>query len=169
MDWLESIPKFDGDPSLVSAHIVMFTQIILDLYCDQDDIIIRLFLFSLEEKQRDWLIHSCNPRSISSPMALVREFLKHWGPGTQNFEDTIQNLEDAFLCANISYGLIVDLKEILHRKSNEITTLEKEDDSNEESFECLKENIQEDNEFCEQLLGHCHNKNFLVRFYVQRK
>jgi len=81
MDWLESIPKFDGDPSLVSAHIVMFTKIILDLYCDQDHIIIRLFLFSLEEKQRDWFIHYCNPRSISSAMALVREFLKHWGPG----------------------------------------------------------------------------------------
>jgi len=53
MDWIESIPKFDGDPSLVIAHIVMFTQLILDLDCDQDDVIIRLFLLSLEERQRD--------------------------------------------------------------------------------------------------------------------
>jgi len=53
MDWLESIPKFDGDPSLDIAHIFMFTQLILDLYCDQDDVIIRLFLLSLEEKKRD--------------------------------------------------------------------------------------------------------------------
>ena len=53
MDWLESIPKFDGYPSLAIAHIVMFTQLILDLDCDQDDVIIRLFLLSLEEKKRD--------------------------------------------------------------------------------------------------------------------
>jgi hypothetical protein len=53
MDCLESIPKFDGDPSLALAHIVMFNQLILDFDCDQDDVIIRLFLFSLEENQRD--------------------------------------------------------------------------------------------------------------------
>jgi hypothetical protein len=63
------------------------------------------------------------------------------------------------------------LKETLLLKSDESTVEEEEieDDSNEESFECLKENIQEDNEFCEQLLEHCHNKDFLVKFCVQRK
>jgi hypothetical protein len=50
------------------------------------------------------------------------------------------------------------LKETLLLKYDESTIEEEEieDDSNEESFECLKENIQEDNELCEQLLEHFH-------------
>jgi hypothetical protein len=32
-----------------------------------------------------------------------------------------------------------------------------------------KENIEENNEFCEQLIEHCHNKDFLVEFCMQRK
>jgi hypothetical protein len=63
------------------------------------------------------------------------------------------------------------LKETLLLKSDESTFEEEEieDDSNEESFECLKENIQEDDELCEQLLEHFHDKDFLVKFCVQRK
>jgi len=63
------------------------------------------------------------------------------------------------------------LKETLLIKFDESTFEEGdiEDDSNEESFKCLKENIQEDDEFCEQVLEHCHNKEFLVKFCVQRK
>jgi len=63
------------------------------------------------------------------------------------------------------------LRQKLLLKSDESTIVEYkiEDNSNEEMFECLKENIQEENEFCEQLLEYCHNKDILVRFCVQRK
>jgi hypothetical protein len=42
-------------------------------------------------------------------------------------------------------------------------------DSDEEGFTSLEENIEEDNEFFEQLLKHCNDKNFLVKFCTQRK
>jgi len=46
---------------------------------------------------------------------------------------------------------------------------EVENDSDEEGFEYLKNNIQEENEFCKQLLEHFHDKDFLAKFCVQRK
>jgi hypothetical protein len=65
---------------------------------------------------------------------------------------------------------IEDLRETLLPKPIENTIGEqKDEDSDEESFEALKENIEEDNEFCEQLLEHCHNKDFLVKFCMQRR
>jgi hypothetical protein len=108
------------------------------------------------------------PKSISSSTVLIREFLKHWGPRTHKFEDVVQDLEDAFLGQCLPSYLIEGLRETLLLKYDENTIREQEDDSNEESFECLKENIEEDNEFCEQLLEHC-DKDFLVRFCIQRK
>jgi hypothetical protein len=62
------------------------------------------------------------------------------------------------------------LRETLLPKPIKNTIREKKvEDSDEESFEALKENIEEDNEFCEQLIEHCHNKDFLVRICMQRR
>jgi hypothetical protein len=63
------------------------------------------------------------------------------------------------------------LNETLLLKSSESAVEEEEieDDSNEENFECFKENIQEYNELCKKLLEHFHNKYFFVKFFVQRK
>jgi hypothetical protein len=89
-------------------------------------------------------------------MVLIREFLKHWGPRTHKFEEVVQDLKDAFLGHCLPSNLIEGLKETLLLKSDENTTKEKRaEDSDEESFVALKENIEEDNEFCEQLLEHC--------------
>jgi hypothetical protein len=128
-----------------------------------------LFLLSLEERKRDWIRYSCSPKSISSSIILIRDFLKHWGH--KNIEETIQDLEDILQGCSFLSEFIEGLKETLLLKYDESTFEEEEieDDSNEESFECLKENIQEDNEFCEQLLEHFHDKDFLVKFCVQRK
>jgi hypothetical protein len=43
------------------------------------------------------------------------------------------------------------------------------DNNNEEIFECLKESIEEDYEFCEKLIELCPNKVFLVKFCQQRE
>jgi hypothetical protein len=65
---------------------------------------------------------------------------------------------------------IEGLNEILLLIFDENTIEEQRDeDGDEEDFVALKENIEEDNEFCEQLLEHCHDKNLLVKFCMQRK
>jgi hypothetical protein len=62
------------------------------------------------------------------------------------------------------------LKETLLLKSDEETTKEtRSKESDEEIFMVLKENIEEDNEFCEQLLEHCRDEEFLVSFCIQRR
>jgi hypothetical protein len=47
--WWEDIPKFDGDPSSTIAHIVKFTEFVLCLGIEHEDVVVRLFLLSLEE------------------------------------------------------------------------------------------------------------------------
>jgi hypothetical protein len=171
MKQLIHVPKFDGDPSSVVAHVVEFVEFIIHYNIEQEDVIVWLFLLSLEERKRDWIRHSCSPKSISSSIILIRDFLKHWGPRNQKLEDTIQDLEDILWGCSFLSDLIEGLKETLLLKSDESTIEEEEieDDSNEENFECFKENIQEDNELCEQLLEHCHNKDFLVKFLCAKK
>jgi len=72
-------------------------------------------------------------------MVLILELLKYWGPRTHKLEDTIQYLEDSFLGQGLPLDPIEYLREKLLPKFVE-TTFEKQedDDSNEESFECIK-------------------------------
>jgi hypothetical protein len=64
---------------------------------------------------------------------------------------------------------IKGLKETLLPKSIEKTIEEQRvEGSDEEGFTLLKESIEEDNEFCEQLIEYFH-KYFLVEFHMQRK
>jgi hypothetical protein len=105
-----------------------------------EDVCLRLFLLSLGSEQRDWIKHSCKPRSISSLMILIREFLKCWGPEAQSLEDTIQDLEDDFSREGFDLDPIQGLRETLLPKFVEtIVERQEVDDKNEESFECLKE------------------------------
>jgi hypothetical protein len=39
----------------------------------------------------------------------------------------------------------------------------------EESCQALKESIEEHNEFCEELVEHCHDEYFLVGICIQRR
>jgi hypothetical protein len=92
----------------------------------------------LGNEQMDWIKHSCKPRIISSLMILIKEFIKIWGPEAQSFEDTIQDLEDAFSREGFDLDPIEGLREMLLPKFVE-TTIERKDvkKRNEESFECL--------------------------------
>jgi hypothetical protein len=55
----------------------------------------------------------------------------------------------------------------------EVTTKEQvpkvDCDDDEESYQALKEILEEDNEFCEQLLENYHNKYLLVGFCMHRR
>jgi hypothetical protein len=42
MRWLDRIPKFDGDPFSVIAHIVEFTEFVLCLGIEHEDVIVRI-------------------------------------------------------------------------------------------------------------------------------
>jgi len=136
MKWLSRIPNFDVDPSLTIAHIVEFTEFFLCFGVEQEDVVLLLFLLPLEERKRDWIKHSCNPKSISSSMILIRYFLKYWGPRTQKFEDTIQELEDAFLEHMFLLNPIEGTGETLltNHIENLVEEEEVEDDSDEEGF-----------------------------------
>ena len=90
------IPKFDGNPLSIVAHIFEFTRCIYYANVLHEYVFLQLFLLSLGNEQRYWINHSWKPRIISSLTILIREFLKHWGPETQSLKDTIQDLEAAF-------------------------------------------------------------------------
>jgi hypothetical protein len=53
---------------------------------------VRAFLCSLERRKQEWIQYYCSPRSITSLKNFVEEFLKHWGPKFQSFEDTYHEL-----------------------------------------------------------------------------
>jgi hypothetical protein len=69
---VRSYPKFDGDPFLAIAHIIDFTEFVSCLGIEHEDVIVRLVLLFLEEKQRVLIKHYYNPKSISSPMVLIQ-------------------------------------------------------------------------------------------------
>jgi hypothetical protein len=137
------LPKFDGNPLSVVAHIVEFTRCIYYVSVQHEDVCLWLFLLSLGNEQRDWIKHSCKPRSISSLTILIREFLKRWGPEFQSLEDTIQDLEDDFLREGFDLDPIEGLRETLLPEFVETTVERQEvDNNNEESFECLKQSTE---------------------------
>jgi hypothetical protein len=90
-------PKFNGDPTLAVTHVVNYMKYASSLNVLHEDVLMKIFVSSLESSQRSWLAHSCNPRSIPSSTNLIEEFLKHYRPATQNLQDTFQELKDA-LC-----------------------------------------------------------------------
>jgi hypothetical protein len=79
----------------------------------------------LGNEQRDWINHSCKPRSIYSLVILIKEFLKRWGLEAQSLKDTIQDLEDAFLREFFNLDPIEGLRET-HLINFFETTIERE-------------------------------------------
>jgi hypothetical protein len=170
MNQFDLLPKFDGNPLSVVAHIVEFVRSISILSAQHEDVCLWLFLLSLENEQRDWIKHSYKPRSISSLTILIKEFLKHWGPESQSLEDIILDLEDAFSREGFDIDPIECLRGTLLREFVE-TTVEKQevDNTNEENFEHLKQSRDEDFEFFEQLMRLCPDNDLLVKFCQQRE
>ena len=87
--WWEDYSKFDSDPSSAIAHVVKFSKYTSELNVIHEDVIMRLFMIPLEARQRNWVKHSCIPKSIPSMEVFILKFLKHWGLRFQRFEDTL--------------------------------------------------------------------------------
>jgi hypothetical protein len=64
--WVENIPKFDGDPLLAISHVVNSLKYISEINVVHEDVLMRLFYYSLGANKRDWVLLSCNPKSIYS-------------------------------------------------------------------------------------------------------
>jgi hypothetical protein len=99
-EWRENFLKFNGDPTLAITHVVNYMKYASSLNVLHEDVLMKIFVSSLESSQRSWLAHSCNPRSILSSTKLIEEFLKHYWLTTHNLQDTFQELKDT-LCVRI--------------------------------------------------------------------
>jgi hypothetical protein len=58
-----------------------------------EDVLMKVFVSSLESSQNDCLSHSCDPKNIPSYTNLIEEFLRQYRPTTQSFKDAFQELK----------------------------------------------------------------------------
>ena len=65
-----------------------------------EDVLMKIFVSSLESSQRRCLAPSCDLKSIRSSTKLIEEFLRHCRPTTQNLQDAFQELKDALYKEN---------------------------------------------------------------------
>jgi hypothetical protein len=86
-EWRENCPKFDGDPALAVTHVVNYMKYVSSLNVLHEDVLMKIFMSSLESSQKDWLAHSCDPKSIPSSTKLIEEFLRNYRPATQSLQD----------------------------------------------------------------------------------
>lgn len=84
-------PRFNDDSCCAIPHILSLARH-ASTFKGRQDLLIRTFLLLLGKRQRGWVKHSCKPKGIPSLRVFVEEFLKHWGPHSQSFEDTYQDL-----------------------------------------------------------------------------
>jgi hypothetical protein len=70
-EWRESCPKFDGDPTLAITHVMNYMKYALSLNVLHEDVLMKIFLSSLESSQKYWFAHSCDPKSIPSSTMLI--------------------------------------------------------------------------------------------------
>jgi hypothetical protein len=95
-EWRASWHKFDDDPALAVTHVMNYMKYALSLNVLHEDVLMKIFVSSLESSQKDWLAHSCDPKSIPSiPSStnLIEEFLRQYRPTTQSLQDAFQELK----------------------------------------------------------------------------
>jgi hypothetical protein len=69
--WRENFPKFDGDPTLAITHVVNYMRYASSINVMHEDVLMKIFVSSLDLSQRKWLADSCDPKSIWSSTNLV--------------------------------------------------------------------------------------------------
>jgi hypothetical protein len=70
-EWRENFPKFDSDQALTITHVMNYMKYVSSLNVVHVDVLMKIFVSSLESSQRDWLAHSCDPKSIPSSTKLI--------------------------------------------------------------------------------------------------
>jgi hypothetical protein len=71
LEWRERCPKFDVDPSLTFTHVMNYMKYASSLNVLHEDVLMKIFMSSLESSQKDWFAHSCDPKSILSYTKLI--------------------------------------------------------------------------------------------------
>jgi hypothetical protein len=69
--WEKNIPKFDGDALFAIPHVSSFLKYVSKLNERHEDVLIRLFVLSLEEDQWRWVKYCSGPRKITSLVGLI--------------------------------------------------------------------------------------------------
>jgi hypothetical protein len=118
-DWGNDCPKLDGDLSSAITHVVKFLKYTSKINVIHKDVLIRLFLISLEARQKNWVKHSCSPKSISSLAVFIEEFLKWWGPIFQRYEDTFQDLTTVLREEGFFYKPIQDDEDLIEDQGHD--------------------------------------------------
>jgi hypothetical protein len=75
-EWRENCPKFNGDPTLVVTHVVKYIKYgsSLDLLHEEvlhEDVLMNIFVSSVEPSQRNFLASSYDPKSLPYVAKLV--------------------------------------------------------------------------------------------------
>lgn len=76
-NYITNVLKFDGDPSSTIDHIAKFIEYASEINLVHEDALMKLFINSLGIDQREWIIYSCGPGSISSIKVLIEKFLMY--------------------------------------------------------------------------------------------
>jgi hypothetical protein len=104
MEWQANCPKFDNDVALTVTHVMNYMKYSSSLNVLHEDVLMKIFVSSMESSQRDWLAYSCDPKSIPSSTNLIEEFLKKYQSTTQSFQHSFQELKHT-LCRE---GFLID-------------------------------------------------------------
>ena len=102
----------------------------LSLNVLHEDVLMKFFVFSLESSQRDWLGHSCDPKSIPSSTNIIEEFIRHYQPSTQSLQDAFQELKHTLCREGFSINDETIDEEVLEEHTHENKL---EEDPNEEN------------------------------------
>jgi hypothetical protein len=122
---------------------VKFLKYASEINVIHEDTLIRLFLVSLEARQKNWVKNCCSPRSISSLTIFIDEFLKQWAPRTQRYEDILHNLTVALQEEGLLSNPIEDNEDLIKEQEPEEVTHEESHQVHKVEHELLYEPIEE--------------------------
>jgi hypothetical protein len=91
-EWRDNCPQYDGNPTLTVSHVLQFLKYVSHLKVIHEDVLIKLFMSSLQPKQRVLLKYSSCPKSITSFTCLFNLFFDKWAIKTEKDESFISCL-----------------------------------------------------------------------------
>jgi hypothetical protein len=80
MLWKDGIPMYDGDCDLAISHATLFLEFFSSINVTHEDVLMRLFVYSLEGDRRTWIKTCARPKQISCIAELIQVFLTQWTP-----------------------------------------------------------------------------------------
>jgi hypothetical protein len=116
--WIHHVPRFWGQPHLASMHLSSFMKFIVESNIVHEDVLMRVFAFSLNGKNAwEWYCDFI-PKEIKSFPYLVKKFQNYWMCGYGN-EEHVTNLYEAYfwvdICAKIEEKVVGLM--IVHEKN----------------------------------------------------